>query len=217
MKGNIGRRAGPAPPVLAIVALLLTVATVATTSLAFAKYAARATVQGSARVAKWDVYFYDSANTPTAASTAYLNGDHREGPNSYSLCVMSTSEVAAEVEIEIRYTESDGTVLPDPVTASSSLFASYTYNPGLINAAGQGISSFGNNFLGEGVPGHGSPGSGPVNVKNNFQFTYSPSAWVWFQIGIKAIKTSAGGNPSGTAIDGCMRSYKAFVKAVQVD
>jgi len=66
MKGNIGRRVGPAPPILAVVALLLTLGVVATAPLAYARYVAAATFEASARVAKWQPEFrYGYRNTGT--------------------------------------------------------------------------------------------------------------------------------------------------------
>jgi len=215
MKCKHTSRAGKAPPVLAMLVLLLTVGVVATTPLAFAKYVASANAAATARVAKWDFYYYTNDNkTPSGLftdpaqpfSTAYLSGTKREGPGSYDFCVFSSSEVMANVKIEIRYETSDGTYLPAAVTESSPLFASYSSTDTTVSH-GLTASSFNNNA---GDP-NGSNGTASLG---RFEVEYEPgTSWAWFSIPTQAT-TSA---PTGTTINNCMRSYKVFVKAVQID
>ena len=179
--------------------LLLAVFTAATVPVTLSKYAASATVSAGAGVAGWDVYFYAS---PSNLSTAYLNGSWREGPNTHRFCIYSNSEVAAEIEIVVRYETSDGTKLPAPVTADSPVAMRYQGA-----ASHDGVYNLLHDFPA------GSPGSNSVGVIDNYFFKYEPKSWVWLDIEPKAFAPY----PSGATVSNCMRSYKVFVNAVQID
>jgi len=187
---------------LALLALVLAAAVVAL-PLSWARYVAEAQVQASGRVASWDPYFFAS---PSIYSTAYLNGEWYEGPNTYGFCILTGpqrgtgTEVAANIKVRVRYEMFDGVNLPRAVTASSS--------EATIGAANQGITNLRNNYPG------GSPGSGVVVELSSSEFNYAPHSWVWFQIDAKAITPA----PSGTTnINNTMRHYKVFFDAEQID
>jgi hypothetical protein len=213
MKGKFRRRAGPAPPILALAALVVALLVAATTPLAVAKYVANGTGSASGTVAKWKFYYYTEGDTnprgiwsggvPSTKATAYLNGSHRDGPQDYNFCVFSDSQVAANVKVEIRYETSDGTVLPAPVTKNSPLFASYTVTDTTVGH-GLDASTFGPNGWGE----------GHITWVGDLEADYEPvQSWAWF--GISTVAPTP--TPTGATIDGCMRSYKAFVVAEQID
>jgi len=163
MKCNIARRAGQAPPVLAMLALLLTVGVVATTPLAMAKYVASGTVSASARVAKWDVKFTTQPDTADTNPTVYKSRIHRQipatgdfdanpalitttttttrvttlGPESRTFAIQNNSEVMADItNLQLRYVITD----TGAVTVSSGTVASAANSHGAyqlsLNAGG---------------------------------------------------------------------------------
>ena len=208
MKHKFFARRAPAPPVLAVVALLLTVGVVATMPFTWAKYTATATATtGSARVAKWNIYYHTEDNTPgglwSAGSTAYLGSDLREGPGLYRFCAFSNSEVAANVKLEIRYETSDGTVLPAAVTATSPLFATISVTD---TAVAHGLS--------RATLGYGDWGRNNSTRLGAFEFEFEPNYCnEWNKISTQPILTA----PSGVTLNNCMRSYKVFLRAEQKD
>jgi hypothetical protein len=208
MKGKFRRRAGPAPPILALAALVVALLVAATTPLALAKYVANGTGSATGTVAKWDVKFFQSPSPPYA--TSYLNGNHYGGPGAYNFCVYTGgTEVAANIKLQVRYTTS--TAVP---TASDS---SITFPTNLVNDAAHGVKSITNNYdFADPTPSnplHGSPGSGLVEEVSDVEFDYAPSSWVWFTLETKAYTPL----PSVTDVSGYMRSYKVFVDATQID
>jgi len=108
-------------------------------------------------------------------------------------------------KVQIRCSESDATA----VTASS---ASITFPTNQINAANQGIASLTNNYP------TGSPGSGAVQQNSPVDFDYAPMSWVWFEMGIKPTSGApAIVSNAATNVSNCMRIYKVYFDAVQID
>jgi len=222
MKVNNGKQAGPAPPVLAMIALLLAIGVAGTTPIAFtqAKYTAQGMVTASARVAKWQIEYYSDADGdyPRPNSVAYLGDTWRnEGPKyndgkgtmvaaqHYNFCVFNYSEVAAIIEIKLRCEDSDGTRLPYAVTKNSPSALS------LLGNAGQGLANY-QYYI--------DPGSSNgVTKVDTYQFRFAPGpSWAWFSFDAKPITTHPTLTTSGySSLQNCMRSYKVFVDAVQVD
>ncbi|MCL1887560.1 MAG: hypothetical protein FWF96_01650 [Kiritimatiellaeota bacterium] len=201
MKSNIGRRAAPATPVLAIVALLLTIGVVATTPLAFAKYAANATVAASARVAKWDVVF---TQHPSAVHAAYNEAGTFLSTSTWTpttsaltFKIKNNSEVAADVTIYFRYVTSD----------SGTATASSAYHIPNATAAGMGNLSF--------------SGTGVSQVTANSVYRFTPGAEGTFTFTQKKPTTepSTPSTTSGSVTnwENCIRKYRIYFNAVQID
>jgi len=101
MKGNTGRRAGQASPVLVLLALLLTVGVVATTPLAFAKYATNAMASASVQVAKWEITLDSPVEIDEdckECECAYLKFN-AAGTKTYNVTVTNNSEVTAAAPV----------------------------------------------------------------------------------------------------------------------
>ena len=204
MKSKLYREGRPRPLIVTLV-LLLTIAAVGTTPWALAKYAATGTGTASARVASWSPQFYQE---PGSLSAAYLNGAWYDGTatSTGSFCILTGSEVSTNIKVQIRCSESDATA----VTASSP---SITFPTNQINAANQGIAHLTNNYP------TGSPGSGTVIQNSPVDFNYAPTSWVWFDsLGVKATSPApAIVSNAATNVNNCMRIYKVYFDAVQID
>jgi len=183
-------------PWKAEVLALLCVLTAVSLSLAsstVAKYTASATVAASARVAKWDIWLSEDIKDNTK-STAHLSGAHfttqNNGPTTKTFKITNNSEVMAEVTIKLVYVDTDvskGTVGVNSTQAT-------------VGAATQGVTS----IL--------ATGTGVSQVTASEVYRLAPAAVATFTITMKNTT-----NPSGVTTTNCMRRYKVYFKAVQVD
>lgn len=191
----------PALPAVALVVMVLAVLTALTTPLTIARYSAAGTLDASARVATWDVFFTEE---PSEYATAYLGGALKDASpekfgisNSRTLTIKNNSEVAAEITA-IRFRgERTETTVTDTSPACT------------INADDEAIASI---TLDTG-------GSSGVTDLGGGRYRFAIGAEAKFEVKLKAVtpNPSWGSASTDQNNNSCIRRYKVFFDVEQID
>ena len=200
-----------APPLVPLLALILTVAAVLTAPLAMSKYVATGAGAAGARIAKWDIQF---TQNPVTGSTGYFSGtvvgtNHPFTGSNYptqtttrTFTITNSSEVIADVTIQLRYTQNDAIAVTSASTldvlgqVSTSAASGLTATIGLSTSTG-------------------------VTLQSGTTYRFPIGASATFTLTTKATDNTprTPSTTSGTASywQNCIRNYKVFFNAVQVD
>lgn len=199
---------------IVIAALLLAASAMFTTTLAtgtMAQYAASATGTAAANVAKWDVGFskHPTANAATTPSGAYLNSTARPGvATSWEFKIKNYGETAAVVTLKLYYIRNDNVDFAKAggkyTTASSN--SNYPSVQDTINAANSGIKSV------------SLTPNANIKELGSYKYLFAPGAEGTFTITPKATSGApAISSNAATNVNNCIRRYKVFFDAEQVD
>ena len=206
--------------IIRLAAGVLAVLTIVTTPLAVtqAKYTANGTVTASARVAKWDIKF---TQDPATGGTGYFSGAvvGPANPNANAgypaqttartFKIKNGSEVTADVALKLYYVQNDSVDFAvDPATKAVTS-DNLDYPAVLDSSIGSGSS---------GIAGIGVAGAGVTTQTANSVYRFEPGAEGTFTITFRATSGAPAVTSNSAAnVSNCIRKYKVFFDAVQVN
>ena len=206
--------------VIRLAVWVLAVLTVVTTPAALtqAKYAASGTATASARVAKWDIKF---TQEPATGATGYFSGavvspTHPNAVNggfpaqtaTRTFKIKNDSEVTADVTVRLYYVQNDSVNFVVDASTGAVISSDANY-PAMLDTLGAATSGLNSTIT--------ASGAGVV-LQSGATYRFNPGAEGTFTISVKATAAAPAVDSGSAANAGnCIRKYKVFFDAVQVD